>query len=110
MKLYNELAEFYFDIEKPARKIDSEAKFLDRLFRKHRIMTILDMGCGTGEHVRYFQSLGYRPKGIDSSPRMIDVAKKDIPIASSTCHRCKPISPVLFSTVSSVCSVRLTTF
>ncbi|TGM00617.1 SAM-dependent methyltransferase, partial [Leptospira barantonii] len=23
------------------------------------------MGCGTGEHVRYFQSLGYRPKGID---------------------------------------------
>ncbi|AVQ13244.1 Methyltransferase domain protein [Leptospira santarosai] len=76
MKLYNELAEFYFDIEKPARKIDSEAKFLDRIFRKHRIMTILDMGCGTGEHVRYFQSLGYRPKGIDSSSRMIDVAKK----------------------------------
>lgn len=76
MKLYNELAEFYFDIEKPSRKIDSEARFLDRIFRKHRIMSILDMGCGTGEHVRYFQSLGYRPKGIDSSSKMIEVAKK----------------------------------
>lgn len=96
MKLYNELAEFYFDIEKPSRKIDSEARFLDRIFRKHRIMSILDMGCGTGEHVRYFQSLGYRPKGIDSSSKMIEVAKKDILIVSLTFLPCNPINPEPF--------------
>ncbi|EQA44344.1 methyltransferase domain protein [Leptospira broomii serovar Hurstbridge str. 5399] len=76
MKLYSELAEYYFDIEKNTRKFDLETQFLDRLFRKHRIRNILDLGCGTGEHVTHFQGLGYKPKGVDSSVRMIEVAKK----------------------------------
>ncbi|PJZ69030.1 SAM-dependent methyltransferase [Leptospira perolatii] len=76
MKLYSELAEYYFDIERPARKFDQETQFLDRLFRKYRIKSFLDLGCGTGEHVTHLQALGYRPKGVDSSAKMIEVAKK----------------------------------
>ncbi|PJZ24498.1 SAM-dependent methyltransferase [Leptospira hartskeerlii] len=76
MKLYSELAEYYFDIEKNARKFEMETQFIDRLFRKHRVRNILDLGCGTGEHVTHFQSLGYKSRGIDSSIKMIEVAKK----------------------------------
>ncbi len=76
MKLYSELAEYYFDIEKNARKFELETQFIDRLFRKHRVRNVLDMGCGTGEHVTHFQGLGYKSRGVDSSARMIEVAKK----------------------------------
>ncbi|TGJ99623.1 class I SAM-dependent methyltransferase [Leptospira semungkisensis] len=76
MKLYSELAEYYFDIEKNTRKFELETQFIDRLFRKHRVRNILDMGCGTGEHVTHFQGLGYKSRGVDSSSRMIEVAQK----------------------------------
>lgn len=79
MKLYSELAEFYFDIEKPGRKIEQEISFLHETFRKYKIKSVLDSGCGTGEHVKDLQALGYQILGIDSSPQMIQVAKLRFP-------------------------------
>lgn len=40
---------------------------------------ILDVGCGTGHHVAKFASEGYNITGIDTSDKMIDVAKKNYP-------------------------------
>ena len=37
---------------------------------------VLDVGCGTGEHVMYFAENGHEVWGIDASPRAILKAKK----------------------------------
>ena len=79
MKLYSELAEYYYEIEKPGRKFIQEIRFLDSVFKKHRIKTILDLGCGTGEHVQAMQGLGYSLIGVDLSQEMINYAKLRFP-------------------------------
>lgn len=76
MKLYSELAEYYYDIEKPGRNFSSEIAFIHEIFQKYHIKTILDVGCGTGEHVNALQSLGYQIEGMDSSEKMIQIAQK----------------------------------
>ncbi len=79
MKLYTELAEYYFDIEKSGRKFEEEIYFLDDLFKKHKIKSVIDMGCGTGEHVKALQARGYEVVGVDSSEKMVGVARKRHP-------------------------------
>lgn len=79
MKLYSDLAEYYFEIEKPGRRLDEEIRFVGEVFKRHKIQTVMDIGCGSGEHVKDLQGLGFKIMGIDSSPRMIDIAKKRFP-------------------------------
>ena len=79
MKLYSELAEYYFDIENFSRKFNQEVTFLHDILKKHRIKTVLDIGCGSGEHVNALQSLGYEISGVDISEQMVITAKKRFP-------------------------------
>ncbi|HNC01036.1 MAG TPA: class I SAM-dependent methyltransferase, partial [Leptospiraceae bacterium] len=79
MKLYTELAEYYYEIEKPGRRFNEEVSFLDEIYRKHKVQTVLDIGCGTGEHVSALQGLGYKIIGTDSSKAMIEQAIKRFP-------------------------------
>jgi len=79
MKLYNELAPYYFDIESSTRIFKKEIEFLNDVLKRHRIRTILDIGCGSGEHVNALQGIGYTLLGIDNSSHMIDQAKKKYP-------------------------------
>ncbi|MCC5816745.1 MAG: methyltransferase domain-containing protein [Leptospira sp.] len=79
MKLYTELAEYYFEIEKPGRKVDEEINFIGEVFKRHKIYTAMDVGCGSGEHVKDLQAMGYKILGIDSSSQMIETAKKRFP-------------------------------
>jgi cyclopropane fatty-acyl-phospholipid synthase-like methyltransferase len=38
--------------------------------------SVLDVGCGTGEHALYLASLGHETWGVDSSPLAIEKAKR----------------------------------
>lgn len=40
--------------------------------------SILDIGCGTGELLEYFSSLGFKTTGIDISQKMVDISKKRV--------------------------------
>lgn len=40
--------------------------------------SILDIGCGTGELLEYFSSLGFKMMGIDISQEMVDISKKRV--------------------------------
>ncbi|MCZ8239174.1 MAG: class I SAM-dependent methyltransferase [Leptospiraceae bacterium] len=79
MKLYSDLAEYYFEIEKPGRRLDEEIHFISEVFKRHKIQTALDIGCGSGEHVKDLQGMGFKIFGIDASPQMVDIAKKRFP-------------------------------
>lgn len=46
---------------------------IDRLF--HEGDSVLDLGCGTGVDAVHFKSRGVSVYGIDSSPRMVEIAR-----------------------------------
>ncbi len=72
--LYKELAELYETIEE--RNYEAEISLIDKVFKEHHVKSVIDLGCGTGIHVRELAKRGYRTLGIDISPSMIRVAKK----------------------------------
>lgn len=76
--VYDEIAEdysnLYFDI------VEEDIPYLDRfLGLVEPEGKILDVGCGPGGGVKYCLDRGFRPEGIDISPRMIDIARKKVP-------------------------------
>jgi SAM-dependent methyltransferase len=75
MLLYSELAEHYFAIENHTRNIRQDITFVKTLIPVGRSVRLLDLGCGTGEHLALFAREGYECVGIDSSKEMLDVAK-----------------------------------
>jgi len=54
---------------------DGDVKFLNDLFKKHRCRSIIDVGCGTGNHALRLNRLGYEVVGADISPTMLRIAK-----------------------------------
>lgn len=40
--------------------------------------SLLDIGCGTGHHLKWFRSLGLKVTGCDNSPYMLKVARRSL--------------------------------
>jgi len=51
------------------------SELIIRLVRPKRGERILDIGCGTGNHLLLFYRLGLDVTGLDASPYMLDIAK-----------------------------------
>lgn len=79
MKLYQELAEYYFSIEKENRRINDDIKLIGSLIKNIKKPSLLDLGCGTGEHLAALSKLGISCTGIDASESMIRIAKLRFP-------------------------------
>jgi len=58
----------------PAR-IEREAPFLEKEIQRAPEQSVIDLGCGTGEHARHLASSGIRTVGIDRSREQIDKAR-----------------------------------
>jgi ubiquinone/menaquinone biosynthesis C-methylase UbiE len=54
---------------------DADVKFLASLFRKYHCRSVIDIGCGTGNHALRLSKLGYQVTGVDVSPTMLKIAK-----------------------------------
>jgi SAM-dependent methyltransferase len=59
----------------PAR-IERERPLFERVFSAAPQKSLLDLGCGTGEHARFFASLGFRVLGVDASESMLEKARE----------------------------------
>lgn len=57
-------------------KIDEDVKFLDYIFRKHKVRKVLDICCATGRHAIELAKIGYKITGVDISDSAINIAKK----------------------------------
>jgi ubiquinone/menaquinone biosynthesis C-methylase UbiE len=56
-----------------------ECYIIDELFRAFSsidVHTILDLGCGTGNHSLRLAEMGYRVTGVDISPDMLNIARE----------------------------------
>lgn len=79
MKLYNELAEYYYSIEKKHRNIRDDVLLIVSLLEGLETASILDIGCGTGEHINRLSKYGYYCIGIDNSEDMLKIARSRFP-------------------------------
>lgn len=56
-------------------RIARERPFLEGLLASAPSPSVVDLGCGTGEHVAWFSDRAERAVGVDSSPAMIEAAR-----------------------------------
>jgi glycine/sarcosine N-methyltransferase len=54
-----------------------EERFFRRLFGQYGISSVLDCHCGTGFHAAMLTQMGYEVEGVDISPEMIAIARKN---------------------------------
>lgn len=76
--VYDEIADFYDQLyaEKDYKR---EAKVLREIYRRHgkgQLIHLLDVGCGTGEHIRWLEKEDFYIIGVDKSQAMIDRARE----------------------------------
>ena len=60
-------------------RLRREAELLKRVLGTALVKTLLDLGCGTGEHSLFLRSLGYGVTGVDASEAQIQAAREADP-------------------------------
>jgi len=71
-----------YDLFYKDKDYGKEIGFLDKVFKEHKVKSVLDIACGTGNHIIGLHKLGYQVRGRDISEDMIKIAQaknKDIP-------------------------------
>lgn len=82
-KFHDWLSRRYDVIVDWKERLEKEIPDLVALFKKEKVRTILDVGCGTGMHAIALAKEGYSVVGIDRSNRMIHEASERINNLSS---------------------------
>jgi ubiquinone/menaquinone biosynthesis C-methylase UbiE len=80
---FSSFARYYDQIYLKMKDYESESQAIEniiRKFEKRPFRSILDVGCGTGEHLKYL-SRHFQCSGIDISKEMIEAARTKIPDA-----------------------------
>lgn len=91
MSAFQQYAEYY-DLLYREKDYKKEAAYIESKIKKHfrgNVKSILELGCGTGEHAFYFGEKGYEIHGIDISEKMLEIARKKL--------KTKKLSNVTFS-------------
>ncbi len=76
-------AEYYDQIYQKRKNYANESKTIREIIEKFENIqskTLLDVGCGTGEHLKHL-SLEYRCTGVDINRMMIKLARRKVPEA-----------------------------
>lgn len=78
MQTFQDYAYYYNSFYKD-KDYKAEAETIDHLLKSYnsQIANILNFGCGTGKHDIELVKLGYQCKGIDMSPLMVEIARKN---------------------------------
>jgi SAM-dependent methyltransferase len=72
--LYSQLVPYYELIE--GRDWHNEIRLITSVLRGHKSESVVDLGCGTGYHVRALTKLGFNVTGVDISKQNIEFARK----------------------------------
>jgi SAM-dependent methyltransferase len=59
-------------------RLQRETPFLLQALQSGPTRSLLDLGCGTGEHAAHFARLGFRVVGLERSPAQLEQARKHL--------------------------------
>lgn len=79
MKVFKDYA-YYYNMFYEDKNYREEAETVNKFLKKYESCetnSILNLGCGTGKHDIELCKLGYCVDGIDFSPNMIEIARKN---------------------------------
>jgi 2-polyprenyl-3-methyl-5-hydroxy-6-metoxy-1,4-benzoquinol methylase len=68
----------YYDQLYSNKDYKKETNFLTDILSKYRVKTILDVGCGTGNHMQLLEQKNYICTGLDISDDMLQTAKTKV--------------------------------
>jgi len=87
-------------------RVKKECGFIDKIFKKHKVKTFLDVGCGSGVHCNTLKNKGYIAEGVDLNKNLINYAKKNYPnIKFSVKDQTKINYKNKFNAVITLCTV-----
>ena len=89
MDLYEKFAYDYDEFGPIDEYLGDEKDFFDQLFSAHKIKTVLDCACGTGQHLYLLRELGYQVWGSDYSASMLKVAENNLKQRNQTTALCQ---------------------
>jgi ubiquinone/menaquinone biosynthesis C-methylase UbiE len=81
MNTFKKFAELYDHLYFSEQRYSEESELFISLLKKHMStnnMKLLDLACGTGTHIKYFQS-DFQVYGLDNSKSMIKIAQSKYP-------------------------------
>ncbi len=67
-------------------RLRREKPLLERVLGTAPIKSLLDLGCGTGEHSRFLRSLGFEVSGVDASEAQLRAAREADPDEEGDVH------------------------
>ena len=79
VRAYGRFAQYYDFIYHSLVDYEGDVDFAERIFRRfmgRRVESVLDLGCGTGNHAIPFARLGYDVTGLDLSTQMLAYARR----------------------------------
>ena len=83
--IYDLIAPIY-DIENQSLDYEAWADFFEKQFEKYlpqKPELVLDLGCGTGKMTLTLAKRGYDMTGVDYSPEMLDIARREEALAKA---------------------------
>tara|TARA_Y100000310_G_scaffold317241_1_gene369897 strand:- start:10003 stop:10719 length:717 start_codon:yes stop_codon:yes gene_type:complete len=80
-KLYSKLARVYHEMYQNIFDYKKEFQFYNKILKKYKLKSILEIGCGSGNLAPYFLKKGYDYTGSDLFKEMLDIAKEVEPKA-----------------------------
>ncbi len=78
MDIYKKFAFDYDEFGPIDEYLGDEKTFLETVFSRHGVKTVLDCACGTGQHLYMMSQLGFQVWGSDYSASMLKVAKSNL--------------------------------
>jgi SAM-dependent methyltransferase len=80
-KIFGQVYADQYDLLYTDKDYEAECDLIEEVFRKYgngEVKTILDLGCGTGNHAIPLASRGYEVTGVDISPDMLHLATEKV--------------------------------
>lgn len=77
-EVFSEVYSKYYDILYADKDYERECDFIEQIFQRYassKLVSILDVGCGTGGHLIPLARRGYEVVGVDKSKSMVQIAR-----------------------------------
>ena len=81
MSTFGENYSRYYDLLYKDKDYKSEVDYISEIisrYIRYKPASLLDIGCGTGKHLKFFKEKGFNVAGVDLSENMISEAKKHL--------------------------------